>query len=1302
MNSTLLGTLTVASLLAPAGLFAQTLTQHWRMDDPTLTFTGGAAPITNQVGGGSAAAVNNANEANLALWPAAGLSGATSSTGTAIGLRTIFQRIQLGNISPGTNPFTISLWFKRDGTGAAGPQNDIISANQGQTGRWNLSTSGMSGSTYNLDWFHNGGTGAFTFATGLETGQWYHVAITRATGSNEMRWYLNGQLLRTATDAAALTQGATGVWLGRRPAFGTTGFLGSFDDFRMYDAPLSQAGIISLVGDSDNDGLPDVWEIANFILPGEDAVADAATILNRHDGASNADDDESDNLTEFNAGTNPNLGDTDGDGLKDHVENNTGTWSSATSTGTNPLKPDSDGDGLLDGQENNSGTYVGPTDTGTNPNLADSDADTFSDYLEIARGSDPVNAGSTPAASSATPVVSLNANSLPLGPLSSWVNGGTIGNAFEADSAPVVETIGGVKGVTFFGGEVMTGPVAPPSITGGTPRTIQAWIFNPSSSTEETIVAWGRRDGPNGTSNAFFHGTHPTFGAVGNWGTPDMAWGPDAAAINNNVKLGSWTYVVYTYDGGSSNVGTLYSNGTLANTKLLGVLNTWAVDNTPAARPLPIRIAGQNAANGSIATTGQKGNLTLARLAIHDRVLPAAELGFSDSDSDGMLDWYEDFYGLDKLVNDANNDADSDGLSNLQEQSAGTNPSIADTDGDGMPDGWEFDNFGNQAANPFEDADNDGSANLDEYQATRGLLIVRDSNGQVTARTPFPGSSNPNDPNSQPDMDDDNLPDGWEFFFLRNLFATPIDDSDLDSFSNDVEFLAGSDPGDPLSTPSDTDADGLTDEWELANFGILSQTSTGDPDGDGADNLSELTGGSDPNDPNSQPDNDNDGLPDGDEFTYFGDLDQDETTDFDGDGFSDLIEFTAGSNPARSGNTPENFDDTVTVAVATSLGLDQYSVTSDVWTFDRRILEGDTTASVFHQGNFYVTRPTSVVKVDPVSGTTLTLATVNAGDALTAGWILSAPRGIEIGPDGKIYFSTAFGTPSGEGVFRLNTDGSGFERFLARSTAEYDLANAIDLAWKGNDTVYVTARGGFDATNRPIYEFDAAGNFVRTLTNTLRGPQGLLVDGDTLWVTGTNAATALVSLDTTATAPVAPGVIRSGVATNPDVVEILGELHVATFSGSIRKDVFKPALATVLASVGGIANDLTVFTLPDGPDYNAWATGFGLNPESPQGAPTGDFDGDSTTNEIEFALGLDPTSGSSRFAISTHGSQATGLTLTWPSVEGIPFQVRSSSDLSDWSTLEATVIGAVGETTASWTAPAATTSKRFYRVEFTP
>ena len=59
---------------------------------------------------------------------------------------------------------------------------------------------------------------------------------------------------------------------------------------------------------------------------------------------------------------------------------------------------DRDRDTLLDGVETDTGVFLGPGDTGTNPALADTDGDGFDDGREVARGSDPTDPLSFPAA----------------------------------------------------------------------------------------------------------------------------------------------------------------------------------------------------------------------------------------------------------------------------------------------------------------------------------------------------------------------------------------------------------------------------------------------------------------------------------------------------------------------------------------------------------------------------------------------------------------------------------------------------------------------------------------------------------------------------------------------------------------------------------------------------------------------------------------------------------------------------------------------------------------------------------------
>jgi len=97
---------------------------------------------------------------------------------------------------------------------------------------------------------------------------------------------------------------------------------------------------VVLSADSDGDGLPDDWELANGLGPNDPADA---------------------------------LEDQDGDGLSALDE---------YQMGTDPRNPDSDDDGLLDGEE---------VILGTDPLLWDTDGDGISDGLEVDSGSDPLD-----------------------------------------------------------------------------------------------------------------------------------------------------------------------------------------------------------------------------------------------------------------------------------------------------------------------------------------------------------------------------------------------------------------------------------------------------------------------------------------------------------------------------------------------------------------------------------------------------------------------------------------------------------------------------------------------------------------------------------------------------------------------------------------------------------------------------------------------------------------------------------------------------------------------------------------------
>ena len=143
-----------------------------------------------------------------------------------------------------------------------------------------------------------------------------------------------------------------------------------------------------------------------------------------------------------------------------------------------------------------------------------------------------------------------------------------------------------------------------------------------------------------------------------------------------------------------------------------------------------------------------------------------------------------------------------------------------------------------------------------------------------------------------------------ENFYFTNLNQTASGDFDGDSLSNANEFLRGTDPT-QLTIGGDSDGDGLPDAWEIANFGNLSQGASGDRDRDGFNNLAEYLGGSDPNNANSIPsDTNGNNLPDAWETASFGGLVNSAYDDADGDGYNNLAEMIAGTNPTNSLSAP--------------------------------------------------------------------------------------------------------------------------------------------------------------------------------------------------------------------------------------------------------------------------------------------------------------------------------------------------------------------------------------------------------------
>ena len=243
-----------------------------------------------------------------------------------------------------------------------------------------------------------------------------------------------------------------------------------------------------------------------------------------------------------------------------------------------------------------------------------------------------------------------------------------------------------------------------------------------------------------------------------------------------------------------------------------------------------------------------------------------------DEDGDGIADWWESLNRLDPAnPDDANEDPDGDSLTNIEEYELGTDPKAADSDHDGLSDGDERDVYG---TNPrLSDSDYDG---------------LDDSAEVLEVGT---------DPNN-PDSDGDGLTDGFE---IDESGTSPLSpDTDGDALPDGWEYESGLDPNDPADAVLDVDGDGLSNAEEYENG---TRIDAADTDRDGLSDGEEVnTIGTDP----LERDTDADEMPDGWEVQFA--LDPmsaaDANSDADGDGYSNVFEFYADSDPTSAESVP--------------------------------------------------------------------------------------------------------------------------------------------------------------------------------------------------------------------------------------------------------------------------------------------------------------------------------------------------------------------------------------------------------------
>lgn len=712
-----------------------------------------------------------------ALTPdAGGRSGAAGDKAMRFG--TAQQRLHLANASyfdaTGANDvMSVTFWIRHAAIRNATAVSFLAPAAPGGRGFQSHAPWSNSNIYFDTAGCCDGGTTRINVNPGVVWTDWHHIALVKNLSTKEI--YVDGNLALSGTNTDSIALAFTELVIGNS-ALGTgygEAVNGDMDDVAVFDHALSPADVALLasggpvgappatsvattVTDSDGDGLPDMWE---------KRIAGNLTTLVA--SAGDNDSDGSSNVNELAKGTNPTVGDTDGDGLADGVETGTGVWVSGTDRGTSALAADTDGDGLSDGVETNTGSFVSASNSGTNPNVADHDGDLVPDGTEVAYGSSPTSAASTPIAPGVPTLLAwwdFNDDTNAPNPKDRRANhlGVLQGSATYSLDAEGVSAAAGDKALNLpASGSRMRLDSIP-------------WVNMGTRVDKLTVSMWVKVPGGPAASSSFWFFS-PTAGS-GNRGFQAHApygggtiYFDTAGCCNPDTRLSGtpaadwtvWNHLVLMKNGAEKKV---YLNGTM-------------VLSSTGAAPLQTDFNALNVGsdNGNGSVIGYIDDFAIFGSALNDqeitdlatRAKTPLQIGSSsDSDADGLPDSWEYLYfpaDLTKLT--AAGDFDADGSPDAQELPRNTNPTDSDSDDDGFLDGVEtktgtWAGLTNTGTDPLK-ADTDGDGLPDGAERRTGTYVdqtdtgtdplLRDTDGDTFIDSvEGPEGSNPNLATSMP------------------------------------------------------------------------------------------------------------------------------------------------------------------------------------------------------------------------------------------------------------------------------------------------------------------------------------------------------------------------------------------------------------------------------------------------------------------------------------------------------------------------------------------------------------------------
>ena len=544
-----------------------------------------------------------------------------------------------------------------------------------------------------------------------------------------------------------------------------------------------------------------------------------------------------------NPGTDPLNPDTDGDGLSDGVETDTGVCLDASNTGTDPHDPDTDGDGLLDSVETNTGVFIDANDRGTDPHDADTDGDGLSDDIETNSG------------------VFVNANDPGTSPVDADTDGDGLSDSaeiFVQGSNPLLSDTDG-DGLS-DGAELFR---------------IQTLLFDEfviAAGTDIVDVVAADLDG-DGDPDALFGPAQPV-ALLDFDGSTDRAWSAFAVDLDGDMDLD----VVSSSDDFEFFAPTIFI--------------AWSENRLDTHGDFVVELI--SAAGGNLPPFGFNSGINAVDLDLDGDpdVLSGAGFWYRNRLDEPSQDFDTGLSGPrggDIAVIDLDGDQVLDAVSRFNDLSwyqgsvgaafglaqaigplgGNINDPVdaADLDGDGDADvlagdvGWSENLggaiFATQVAiappsgamfgGSVLAADLDRDGDLDVVSDAGAILWSENRLGEPIADFAAPQSIGSSITTSQ----------------VVSVVAADFDrDGNLDLLSNLGDGIAWHrNPNTDLLNP-DTDGDGLLDGFEAANgFNpSIGGEQTEDPDADGLDNLAEQTAATDPNDPDSDDDTFSDGA----------------------------------------------------------------------------------------------------------------------------------------------------------------------------------------------------------------------------------------------------------------------------------------------------------------------------------------------------------------------------------------------------------------------------------------------------------